>query len=92
MTIVYKNRYGLAQPYCGEDQIRELIAVHIAGSDLQAASRCDEQNRLPSGSAQLQLNPVIRAGNTALTRLDSDQVGTMVAVEVRDRELQAGAD
>jgi hypothetical protein len=51
VTIVNKNSHGLAQPRCGEDQVRNLIAVHIAGSNLQAASGRDEQNRLPSSGA-----------------------------------------
>jgi hypothetical protein len=45
VTIVYKNRYRLPKPRCGENKIGDLIAVHIAGSNLQAASRRDEQNR-----------------------------------------------
>ena len=42
MTVVDKNRNRLAEPGCGENQVRDLIAIHVTSGDLQAAGRGDD--------------------------------------------------
>lgn len=92
MAVIDKNRHGLAEPGCGENQVRDLVAIHVASGDLQAADRRDDRNRLPPRRAQLQLDPIIRGGNAALAGFNANQVGEMVAVEVCHRKWQSGAD
>lgn len=66
-----------------------MIAIYIARRDLQAAGRANNENRLPPGPANLQLDPVVGARDVASSNLHAGQVWNQVPVEVRHGKLQA---
>jgi hypothetical protein len=61
MAIIEKDCHGLSKPCRCEDQIKGVIAVDVTRNDLKTAHRRDDLKRLPPGSAELQLNPIVRA-------------------------------
>ena len=75
MAIIQKNGYGLLKPGRGNDQVKNMIAVDVARSDLNAAHRGDDPKRLSFGGAESNIYPVVRAGSVAFAWLDADQVG-----------------
>jgi len=62
VAIIEEYCHGLPKPGCGEYQIKSVIAVHIARNDLKTAYRRGDLKRLPPGSAELKLDPIVRAG------------------------------
>jgi hypothetical protein len=59
MAVVQENRYRLLKPRSGQNQIRGVVAIDVSRHDFQAASGCDDQNRLALGCGDLKLNPVV---------------------------------
>jgi hypothetical protein len=88
MTIIEKNRYGLPEQSGSQDQINSMISVDIARRDLKTTNTCNNLNGLVPGCRELQLNPVVTAGEVASPGMNADDVRTEVAVEIRDRKRQ----
>jgi hypothetical protein len=63
-----------------------VIAVNIARDDSQAAHGRDDFKGLPTGSAELKLDRIVRASQVALAGLNACQVGLRVSVKVSDRK------
>jgi len=91
VAVIEKNRDGLPQPGCGQDQIKSIITVHIAHGDLQATGRSDNENRLSPSRAELKLDPVVCKRGVASPDLNSSEVRAAVPIKVGEGKRQASS-
>jgi hypothetical protein len=89
VTVIEKYRHGLFEPSSGKDEINKMVSViDVYGLDQQTASWRNNLNRLPLGTAELELNPISgSAGDVAWFRLNARQIRSTVSVKIRNRKL-----
>jgi hypothetical protein len=90
VAVVEEDSHGPAVPHGCDDQIQDVIAVHIARLDRKTARRRDYRNRQQAAPAEAEADRVISDGRRGMPALDSRYVRLVVTVKVGDGVGQAG--
>ncbi len=80
----------MVEPSGSDDQIEALVAIDIAGGDVEAADWGVDVDHLLRASAELELDRVAGAGRADLTDLHGREIGPAVAIEVGNGEPGVG--
>lgn len=84
VPIVHQNHYRTIERPGGDDQVKVLVAIDVAESDLQSAYRRGHANQLLRPGAHLEPNPISRARSTNLPDLHGSEVRPAIAIEIRN--------
>jgi len=88
VPIVQENRYGLAEPLGSNDKVEAIVAIYIAQGDLQAAKRGGNHDGLPWARAKLKSYRIPAFYWAVLAKLYRGEIGLIVAIKVRYREMR----
>ena len=87
VTIIDKHRDRRLQPCRAHNQIDKVIAVHVPRCNFQTTNRPIHPDRLPHARAHPEADPVARVRRSDQSGFYSCEVGSAVAVEIRDRKM-----
>jgi hypothetical protein len=88
VPIVQENRYGLAEPLGSNYKVEAIVAIYIAQGDLQAAKRGGNHDGLPRARADLKSYGIPAFCSAVLAKLHRGEIGLIVAIKVRYREVR----